>query len=95
MFLLLLDGVDVIFLFCVFIMICFELNGAKKWATFINLQYYFELSLAYLNQTAGISFRAFHKLGTEPLPLGLEMLISKLIFLNALSTANNRASVAP
>ena len=46
-------------------------------------------------QTAGISFRAFYKVGTEPLPLGLEMLISKLIFLNALSTANNRASVAP
>ena len=30
------------------------------------------------SQTAGISFRAFYQL--ETLPLGLEMLISKLIF---------------
>ena len=33
-----------------------------------------------INQTADISFRAFYKLGTEPLPLGLEKLNSKLIF---------------
>ena len=30
------------------------------------------------DQTAGISFRAFYKLGTEPLPMGLEKLIAAL-----------------
>ena len=54
--------------------------------------------LSCLEQTAGISFRAFYKLGTEPLPLGLEMLISKLIFQNAmdslLSAANQVSSLA-
>ena len=28
-----------------------------------------------LHQTAGISFRVFYKMGTEPLPMGLEKLI--------------------
>ena len=49
-------------------------------------------------QTAGISFRVFYKMGTEPLPLGLEMLISKLIFQDAtdslLSAANQVSSLA-
>ena len=36
--------------------------------------------VACFAQTAGISFRAFYKLGTETLPLGLEKLNLKLIF---------------
>ena len=54
-------------------------------------------------QTAGISFRAFYKLGTEPLPLGLEKLIvgnekshrSERHGRSLLQAANQRAPVAP
>ena len=34
-------------------------------------------AIGYYRQTAGISIRAFYKLGTEPLPMGLEKLILK------------------
>ena len=59
-----------------------ETYSSRKCLSYVGLLIFKHPCLKYaLWQTAGISFRAFYKLGTEPLPLGLEMLIRKSHFL--------------
>ena len=88
---------DFVFGMCVIIKGFFLSIFSEVWCFtfFRKILHFLKPRLTPWKQTAGISFRAFYKLGTETLPLGLEMLISKLIFPNATDFLEISAAISP